>query len=121
MRFAREVIGTSPMRELVSHEIFPGPDVQSDEAFAQACKKTVKTTYHPVGTCRMGTDDDPMAVLDSRLRVRGVEGLRVIDGSMMPTIVSGNTNAPIMAVADRAVTLMMSEAAPARQALAATA
>ena len=63
----------------------------------------VKTNYHPVGTARMGRDDDPMAVLDPQLRVRGIEGLRVFDGSVMPEIVSGNTNAPVMAIAHRAV------------------
>jgi len=65
------------------------------------------TNWHPVGSCRMGADDDPMAVLDPELRVRGVEGLRVFDGSMMPGIISANTNAPIMAIADRGVSLMM--------------
>ncbi|MBA3517089.1 MAG: GMC family oxidoreductase N-terminal domain-containing protein [Rhizobiales bacterium] len=111
MRFAREVIRTSPMRELLADEIFPGAAAESDEALADACRKTVKTNYHPVGTCRMGPDGDPLAVLDSRLRVRGAEQLRVIDASIMPTIVSGNTNGPTLALADRAVTLMMGEAA----------
>jgi choline dehydrogenase len=88
MRFAREVIRTSPMREYLKEEIFPGPNADTDEALAAACKRTVKTNYHPCGTCRMGPDGDLMAVLDSRLRVRGAEGLRVIDASMMPNIPS---------------------------------
>ena len=71
------------------------------------CKRNVKTNYHPVGTCRMGPDGDGMAGLDEKLRVRGVQDLRVFDVSMMPTLVSGNTNAPALAIADRAVTPMM--------------
>ncbi len=106
-RFARQVLASQPLADMVEREIFPGPDVSSDEAIATHCKRTVKTGYHPVGTCRMGRDDDPLAVLSSDLKVRGVEGLRVIDASMMPTIVSGNTNAAVMAVADRAADLMM--------------
>jgi choline dehydrogenase len=66
----------------------------------------VKTNWHPVGTCRMGPDGDPLAVLDQRLRVRGIEGLRVIDASAMPFVPSGNTNAPTMALADRAMTFL---------------
>ena len=96
MRFAREVMRTPPLRDLIKGEIFPGADAQSDDALAAACKKTVKTNYHPSGTCRMGPDHDPMAVLDARLRVRGTEQLRVIDASVMPNIVSGNTNAPTL-------------------------
>jgi choline dehydrogenase len=107
MRFARQVMRTEPLGRYVAREIFPGPEAETDEALAAQCKRTVKTNYHPVGTCRMGPDHDPMAVLDERLRVRGAENLRVIDASMMPAIVSGNTNAPTLAIADRAVTLMM--------------
>jgi choline dehydrogenase len=107
MRFARDVLATPPLRKFVSRELFPGPECTTDEQLAAACRRTVKTNYHPVGTCRMGPDYDPAAVLDSRLRVRGAERLRVIDASVMPSIVSGNTNAPTLALADRAVTLMM--------------
>ncbi|MCD1633275.1 GMC family oxidoreductase N-terminal domain-containing protein [Martelella mediterranea] len=106
-RYARTVLAASPMRELIDREIFPGADVTSDEAIAAHCKRTVKTGYHPVGTCRMGRDDDPDAVLDSRLRVRGTRGLRVIDASLMPTIVSGNTNAAVLAAAAKATDLIL--------------
>ena len=106
-RYARTVLAASPMRELIDREIFPGADVTSDEAIAAHCKRTVKTGYHPVGTCRMGRDDDPDAVLDSRLRVRGTRGLRVIDASLMPTIVSGNTNAAVLAAAAKAIDLIL--------------
>jgi choline dehydrogenase len=118
MRFARGILAASPMRELVAREIFPGPEAATDDELAARCRRTVKTNYHPVGTCRMGPDSDPQAVLDARLRVRGADALRVIDASIMPAIVSGNTNAPTLALADRAVSLMM-EGAPRRMAEAA--
>ena len=92
---------------MVDREIFPGPEVASDADLAAHCRRTVKTNYHPVGTCRMGRDDDPLAVLDRQLRVRGVQGLRVIGCSLMPTIVSGNTNAPALAIAARAVDVIL--------------
>ncbi len=106
-RFARKVLASEPIAAMIVQEIFPGADVVSDEDIATHCRRTVKTGYHPVGTCRMGRDDDPLAVLSPDLSVRGVKGLRVIDASMMPTIVSGNTNAAVMAVARRAADLIM--------------
>lgn len=106
-RFARRVLDQAPLRDLITREIFPGADVTSDAAIADHCRRTVKTGYHPVGTCRMGADGDPMAALDAGLRVRGVQGLRVIDASMMPNIVSGNTNAAVLAVADKAADLIL--------------
>ena len=78
-------------------------NVTRDEDLAKHCRRTVKTNWHPVGTCRMGPEGDGMAVLDKQLRVRGIEGLRVIDASAMPFVPSGNTNAPTMALADRAM------------------
>lgn len=106
-RFARRVLDASPMRDLIEKEIFPGPDVTSDDAVAAHCKRTVKTGYHPVGTCKMGRDSDQEAVLDLSLRVRGTRGLRVVDASMMPAIVSGNTNAAVMAAAGKAADLIL--------------
>ena len=106
-RFARTVLDASPMRDLIEKEIFPGPDVTSDDAVAAHCKRTVKTGYHPVGTCKMGRDSDQEAVLDLSLRVRGTRGLRVVDASMMPAIVSGNTNAAVMAAAGKAADLIL--------------
>ncbi|MCJ8151258.1 GMC family oxidoreductase [Shinella sedimenti] len=110
-RFARTVLDASPMRELIEREIFPGVDVTSDEAIAEHCRRTVKTGYHPVGTCRMGHDGDEMAVLTPRLTVRGAARLRVIDASMMPTIVSGNTNAAVLGAAAKAADLILERAA----------
>lgn len=106
-RFARQMLAAAPLRDLIDKEIFPGPAVTSDEAIAAHCRRTVKTGYHPVGTCRMGHDADPEAVLTPDLRVRGVAGLRVVDASIMPTIVSGNTNAAVLAAAGKAADLIL--------------
>jgi choline dehydrogenase len=110
MRVAREILAAGPLRNVAREEIAPGPAATSDEAIDAHVRRTVKTDYHPVGTCRMGSDDDPGAVVDARLRVRGIDGLRVVDASVMPKIVTANTNAPTMALADRAVSLMRSPA-----------
>ena len=107
LRYAREVLATSPVRGMIDREIFPGPDVMSDEALAAHCRRTVKTNYHPVGTCRMGRETDRDAVVTPDLKVRGIEGLRIVDASIVPTITSGNTNAPVLAIADKAVDIMM--------------
>lgn len=106
-RYARTVLAASPMRELIDKEIFPGAHVTDDDAIAAHCKRTVKTGYHPVGTCKMGHDGDPDAVLDTDLKVKGTRGLRVIDASLMPTIVSGNTNAAVLAAAGKAADLIL--------------
>jgi choline dehydrogenase len=106
LRFARMILATSPIREMVTQELFPGGAIASDEDLADHCRRTVKTNYHPVGTCRMGTEGDPLAVDTPELAVRGVAGLRIVDASIMPTIPSGNTNAPVLAIADKAVDIM---------------
>jgi choline dehydrogenase len=106
LRYAREILKQKPLAARISFEVLPGKDVTSDADLAEHCRRTVKTNWHPVGTCRMGKAKDEMAVLDSDLRVRGVDGLRVIDASAMPFIPSGNTNAPVMALASRAVDLL---------------
>ncbi len=103
LRYARQILQQKPLRDRIAHELLPGPAATDEASLAEHCRRTVKTNWHPVGTCRMGPDDDPMAVLDTRLRVRGIEGLRVIDASAMPFIPSGNTNAPSMALASRGV------------------
>jgi choline dehydrogenase len=108
MRYARAIIETAPMSRLVKEVLGPEPSIKSDAELGAYCKAVTSTNYHPVGSCRMGLDSDPSAVLTPKLKVRGVEGLRVFDASMMPNIISANTNAPVMAVADRAVDLMMS-------------
>jgi choline dehydrogenase len=106
LKFARRILAEQPLAGRISAELLPGAGVTSDADLGEHCKRTVKTNWHPVGTCRMGVDGDDMAVLDSKLRVRGVVGLRVIDASAMPFVPSGNTNAPTMALADKAVSLL---------------
>ncbi|KAA2236289.1 GMC family oxidoreductase [Salinarimonas soli] len=100
-RFFLRAFQTSPLKERIGSIAIPSPDDLSDEALMRHCKRFVKTNYHPAGTCRMGAADDPLAVLDSQLRVRGVEGLRVCDLSAMPDINAGNTNAPAMMMGSR--------------------
>ena len=109
MRFARRFFATEEAREVVDNEIMPGAAVQSDaelEAFARA---NVRTAMHPTSSCAMGVDDD--AVVDAQLRVRGTAGLRIADASVMPTIVGGNTNAPVIMIAEKAVDLILGRAA----------
>ena len=87
----------------------PSPELQSEAELVQAAGRIGTTIFHPVGTCKMGPAADPRAVVDAQLRVHGVGGLRVIDASVMPTITSGNTNAPTIMVAERAAELIRQE------------
>jgi choline dehydrogenase len=103
VRRAREILRQEPLRSMIAHEVFPGPDKVSDADLAEHARRFVKTVYHPVGTCRMARDGDAGGVLDAEMRVRGVQGLRAIDASAIPTIISGNTNAAVLVVADKAV------------------
>jgi choline dehydrogenase len=91
-------------------EIKPGVQFQSDEELARLAGDIGTTIFHPVGTCKMGRADDAMAVVDARLRVHGVAALRVADASVMPTITSGNTNAPVLMIAERAAAWMQADA-----------
>lgn len=97
---ARHWYGTHPQHGLALFR--PGSQYQSDEALARLAGDIATTIFHPVGTTRMGRADDPMAVVDSHLRVRGVRGLRVVDAGVMPMITSGNTNAPTLMIAEKA-------------------
>jgi choline dehydrogenase len=112
MRFARRVLTAAPLAGLIAREMLPGQAAQSDNDLAGYAKRMVKTNYHPVGTARMGPPNDTMAVLDERLRVRGVEALRVIDCAVVPFIPSGNTNALALALGSRAVALIRGENTP---------
>jgi choline dehydrogenase len=94
----------------------PGTQYQSDEELARLAGDIATTIFHPVGTTKMGGDEDPMAVLDSRLRVRGIAGLRVVDAGAMPTITSGNTNSPVLMIAEKAAEWILSDAARGSQA-----
>jgi choline dehydrogenase len=90
-------------------EYLPGPQYETDEELAIAAGMIGTTIFHPVGTCKMGHADDPNAVVDSRLRVRGVSGLRVVDASIMPTITAGNTNAPTVMIAEKGAEMIVED------------
>jgi len=100
-RFFREALQTGALGKRVDKIIAPEGSDLSDEAMAAHCRRFVKTNYHPASAARMGADGDPMAVLDARLRVRGVDNLRVADMSAVPNINAGNTTAPAMMLGDR--------------------
>ena len=95
--------GLDPHR---ADEFQPGAALKTDAEIEQWIRAKCETIYHPVGTCKMGPDNDAMAVVDSQLRVRGLEGLRVVDASIMPTLVGGNTNAPTIMIAEKAAAMM---------------
>ncbi|MEQ1807077.1 MAG: choline dehydrogenase [Burkholderiaceae bacterium] len=108
IKAARAVAAAPPMRGLVKREVKPGPEASDDAALLEFCRNHGATIFHPSGTCKMGTD--ALAVLDARLLVRGVAGLRVIDASAMPTLVSGNTNAPVVMMAEKAADMIREDA-----------
>ncbi len=110
VRFARRILKSPSLARLIAREILPGEDAPDDDATLEAhVREYAKTVFHPVGTCRMGTNGD--AVVDLKLRVRGIEGLRVADASVMPEIVRGNTNAPTIMIAERAADFIAGAAA----------
>jgi len=103
-RRSREILGSAPFDAYRGAEVFPGAEASSDADLTRFIREKAETIYHPVGTCRMGTDAH--AVVDAALRVHGISALRVIDASIMPTIVSGNTNAPTLMIAEKAADLI---------------
>jgi choline dehydrogenase len=109
LRLTRKIVESPALKPYTPDEYKPGKQYQSDEELIKAAGDIGTTIFHPVGTCKMGRDDDPMAVLDSQLRVRGINHLRVVDASAMPTITSGNTAAPTMMIAQRAAELLTGE------------
>jgi choline dehydrogenase-like flavoprotein len=104
IRITQEVGATRSMRRFVDHEHFPGPACKTKKDYEDVARANARSSYHPVGTCKMGSDT--MAVVDTRMRVRGIDALRVCDSSTMPRIVSSNTNAPTIAMAERAADLI---------------
>jgi choline dehydrogenase len=116
VKLNRRIAAQSPLRELMTHEITPSAEALSDAAIGDFIRGHCTTLYHPTSTCRMGTD--PMAVVDPTLRVRGLDGLRVADASVFPTMVSGNTNAPTIMVAERAAAFIAAETTGAAEATA---
>lgn len=111
LRIARTIGNADAFAKYRSHEFHPGKDCEADDDLLEHARETGATTYHVMGTCKMGPDTDPMAVVDDRLRVRGLEGLRVVDASVMPTMPSGNINAPVLMVAEKAADMIREEAA----------
>lgn len=108
VKAARAIAASAAMRPYVKREVKPGRQDTSDDALLEFCRNNGATIFHPTGTCRMGVD--PLAVVDTRLRVNGVTGLRVIDCSVMPTLVSGNTNGPAVMMAEKAVDMIRVDA-----------
>lgn len=109
IRRAREIVSQSGMDAFRGRELFPGIEVQTDEEIAEYVAKTHNTVYHPAGTVRMGAADDDTSPLDPQLRVKGVTGLRVVDGSVMPQLVAVNPNITTMLIGERAADLIRSE------------
>jgi choline dehydrogenase len=101
----REIYAAGSLEKYDGHELTPGTDVQTDEEILDYVRKDAVSVYHPVGSCKMGNDD--MAVVDSQLRVRGIDGLRVADASIMPTLISGNTHATCVVIADKCADMML--------------
>ncbi|MFZ2736892.1 MAG: GMC family oxidoreductase N-terminal domain-containing protein [Burkholderiaceae bacterium] len=110
LRVTRHIVSQAAMAPYQPQEWKPGVQFQSDQELASLAGDIATTIFHPVGTTKMGRSDDPMAVLDSRLRVRGVAGLRVVDAGVMPSITSGNTNAPTLMIAEKAAQWMIEDA-----------
>jgi choline dehydrogenase len=108
LKILRKILNAPALKPFVVDEYDPGAKVVSDEDLLAHCRRRGSTIYHPTSTCRMG--NDPLAVVDQRLKVRGIEGLRVVDGSIMPDLVSGNTNAPIVMIAEKASDMILQDA-----------
>jgi choline dehydrogenase len=106
MKLARRLLSSTPLAPYYAYEDFPGPDVQTDDEFLAAATQRGTTTFHPGCTCRMGPADSTWAVVDDQLRVHGLQGLRVIDASIMPRMISANLNASTLMIADKASDLI---------------
>ena len=107
VKLARAILHQAPLARHGLTEIIPGEAQTSDDSLRQFIRANARTVYHPVGTCAMG--QGPGAVVDARLRVHGLRGLRVVDASIMPTIVSGNTNAPAIMIAEKAADMILGD------------
>ena len=107
VRKSREIFSTAPLKDFIVRERLPGPDIVKDEDVLESARQIAQTIYHPTSTCKMGSDAG--SVVDARLRVHNLRGLRVVDASVMPTIVSGNTNAPTIMIAEKASDMILDD------------
>ncbi len=114
MKIGRRIVNNPVLDKYRAFEINPGDKVQTDDEWLDFARMNGQTTYHVTGTCKMG--HDPKAVVDERLRVRGVGGLRVVDASIMPTMMSGNTNAAVIMIAEKGADMIKAAQQPARAA-----
>ena len=109
MRVSRNIARSNAMARFVEAEVLPGDSVQSFDELLDCARNIGETIYHPSGTCKMGPKSDSEAVVDARLRVYGISALRVVDASIMPTLTSGNTNAPVFAIAEKAADMILED------------
>jgi choline dehydrogenase len=109
IRLVRQIVAQPPLAPYHPVELKPGPQLCTEAELVEAAMAVGTTIFHPVGTAKMGIDSDPMAVVDGRLRVRGVAGLRVVDASVMPRITSGNTNSPTIMIAEKASEMILAD------------
>ena len=107
VRIVRRIFDSPALKDVSMGEFAPGSDLQSRDEIRQYTRETGGTIHHPVGTCKMG--EDPASVVDSRLRVHGVPGLRVIDASIMPTLTTGNTNAPAIMIGEKGAAMILED------------
>ena len=112
LKAIRDIYHREPLRDLITSEIVPGEAVASDADLEKFIRATGAITQHAVGTCKMGIDTDPHAEVDGSLRVRGLEGLRVIDASIMPDVPGGNTNAPAIMIAEKGADIIRGRSLP---------
>jgi len=108
LKILRKILNAAALQPFVAGEYDPGAKVSTDAELLDYCRERGSTIYHPTSTCRMG--NDALSVVDQRLKVRGIEGLRIVDGSIMPDLVSGNTNAPIIMIAEKASDMILEDA-----------
>ncbi|MGV2922077.1 GMC oxidoreductase, partial [Streptomyces alfalfae] len=112
LRIAREVAATAPLDEWLLREVAPGPEVTSDADLSEYGRRAAHTVYHPAGTCKMGAEDDPTAVVDPQLRLRGHDGLRIVDASVFPTMPTINPMVTVLLAAERAADLISARPGP---------